>query len=225
MTGTTQDVQPFAVKDCALIALATGRRAQNLRELRDGLEAVEPGSIYHHFWGGLLRPRFDDPEYNNDFAAWARHALHDWVLAERLAVIDPTEFDDLEGLRREIVEVLEERLDERELIPWAPSDQQFHFLDSQIVVFDTRKRVARPGELMTALAGMSRSSVFYHFIDARRRQPDGCDDFRAWLRGLEGGHPELCEQLAAVDPFFSTLAETRQRLLHLLEDHFGGPAL
>jgi len=61
-------IDPFAVKDCALIAIATGERAHNLRELRDRLETTRPGCIYHHFWGGLLRPSFDDPEYQNDFA-------------------------------------------------------------------------------------------------------------------------------------------------------------
>jgi hypothetical protein len=225
MSATTSGILPFAVKDCALIALATGRRAQNLRELRDALEMVQPSSLYHHFWGGLLRPRFDEPEFNNDFAAWARHALHDWVLAERLAVIDPTEFQELEGLRRELIEVIEERLDERELIPWSRPDQQFHFLDSLIVVFDTHRRVEHPGQLVEALAGMTRSSVFYHFIDARRRTPDGIDDFRGWLREQGDGYPELCEQLATMDPFFSSLAETRQRLLELIEGHFGGPRL
>ena len=54
---------PFAVKDCALIAISTGTHAQNLRELRDRLETVHPGCIYYHFWGGLLRPQFDEPEY------------------------------------------------------------------------------------------------------------------------------------------------------------------
>jgi len=66
---------PFAVKDCALAAISTGQRAQNLKELRERLIGIHPGAVYYHFWGGALRPRFDDPEYNNDFASWARHAL------------------------------------------------------------------------------------------------------------------------------------------------------
>ena len=69
--------EPFAIKDCALVSIATGRRAQNLRELRDNIVTIHPGSIYYHFWGVLLRPSFDDPEYNNDFAVWVRHALND----------------------------------------------------------------------------------------------------------------------------------------------------
>ena len=103
MTNQSTSDELFVVRDCALIGLATGKRAQNLRELRDCLETITPGSIYYHFWGGRLRSRFDDPEFNNDFAAWARHALHDWVLAERLAVIDPTAAADLEELRRDLI--------------------------------------------------------------------------------------------------------------------------
>ncbi len=214
-------MHPFEIKDCALIALATGRRAQNLRELRQHLQRVDPGSIYYHFWGGLLRPRFDDPEYNNDFAAWARHALHDWVLAERLAVVNPTEFADLEELRQELIEVVEERLDERETIAWARLDQQFHFLTSQIVVFDTHRRLQHPRDLAAALPLLSRGSVFYHFIDARRRHEGGEDDFRVWLRGLPEDQAQLVAALAAVDPFFLTLAELRERLGAVLAAHFG----
>ena len=50
--------EPFIVKDCALIAIATGIRAQNLRELRDRLRDIDLNCVYYHFWGGLLRPRF-----------------------------------------------------------------------------------------------------------------------------------------------------------------------
>jgi hypothetical protein len=44
--------EPSAVKDCALIALGTGERAQNLRELRDRLQTTHSACIYHHFLGG-----------------------------------------------------------------------------------------------------------------------------------------------------------------------------
>lgn len=163
--------EDFAVKDCALIALATGTRAQTLRGLRDNLLGCHPGSIYYHFWGGLLHSRFEQREYNNDFAAWAAHALHDKVLAERLAVIDPTAFGDVEDLRRELIDLLEQRLDELEYLAWAQPDQQFEFLRSQIVVFDTGKRVARPENLSALVPQFSAGSIFYHFIDALASAP------------------------------------------------------
>jgi len=212
----------FELKDCALVSLATGRRAQSLGELRDNLAAVEPESLYHHFWGDMLRPRFDEPEFKNDFAAWARHALHDYVLSERLALVDPTLFESLEELRAEVVEICEERLHEVDRAVWAPRDQRFHFLTSTLVVFDTGERLEDPAELAAVVPRLPRGSIYYHFIDARRRHPDGVDDFRAWLRDRQNGYGALCDQLCEVDPFFSTLLETRETLAGIFSSWFNG---
>jgi len=213
-------MEPFGVKDCALIALATGVRAQNLRELRDGIQKVPAASLYQHFWGRLLQPRFDEPEFNNDFAAWASHGLHDKSLAERLSVIDPSDFDDLEGLRQELVETIEIRLDESEFVPWARTDNQFHFILSQIVVFDTRRRLKKPNELARRVRNLSAGSIFYHFIDARRRPPHRVDDFSAWLMGWGDTYAELLPQLAAIDPYFASLKELRRILADLFALYF-----
>jgi hypothetical protein len=169
-----------------------------------------------------LRPTFDDPEYNNDFAAWVRHSLHEPSLAERLSVIDPTDFEDIEALRYELIEVVETHLDSLETIPWTRPDQQFHFIRSQIVVFSTDQTLTEPEELVGAVSGMSAGSIFYHFIDARRRTPNGMDDFRTWLTDLGGPYLELCDLLAAVDPFFPTLHDLRQQLVSVLASFFGG---
>ena len=215
-------IEPFAIKDCALSAIATGRRAQNLRELRDGVLTVHPGSIYYHFWGGLPRPGFDDPEYNNDFASWARHRLHDTKLAERLGVIDPAEFGEIEALRQEVIDVIEERLDETEFLSWAPRDHQFHFIRAQTVVFDTRRRLENPSELAAAVPGLSVGSIYYHVIDARRRGPQGVDDFRAWLSQFGERYADLNAGLAELDPYFVTLTELRGRLSSIFSDYFKG---
>jgi hypothetical protein len=215
----------FALKDCALAAIATGRRAQNLRELRDHLLVVHPGSIYYHFWGSLLKPGFDDPEYNNDFAAWAAHALHDIWLAERLGIIDPAQYHDTEALRQELIDQIEERLDHTEFLTWAPRDRQFQFIRSQIVVFDTAKRIKRPHELAAIVPTLSVGSIFYHFIDARRRTPNGMDDFRAWLQTIDKGrYEEVCERLAGLDPYFVTLTELRDQLATILRHHLAREA-
>jgi hypothetical protein len=208
----------FAVRDCAMVALATGRRAQNLKELRAELQAVDTSSIYFHFWGVLLQPGFEEREYNNDFAEWVRHQLHDPVLAERLGVIDPSDYEDLEQLRAELCDAVEARLEEREIIAWSLPDQQFEFRRSQIVVFRTPNCIAEPADLPGALGHMSTSSLFYHFIDARRRVPEGTDDFRAWLCQWGEKYRALIDALAGVDPYFTTLVDLRQRLAALCAD-------
>lgn len=215
---------PFRVKDCALIAIATGERALTVKELHDVVARASAQSVYFHFWGGLLEPRFEEREYNNDFAAWARHALHDPVLAERLSVLDPSRCGTPDALREEVVERLEERLDESELLPWIRATRPFELLRAQIVVFDTHAYARTAAELAALVPGMSTGSVFYHFIDARRRCAGGHDDFRAWLAGFDGAHARLCERLAAVDPYFSSLTQLRDTLAALLDEHTGGSA-
>lgn len=220
MTSRTSPHGAFAIKDCALVAIATGKRAQDLREMRDRLQSIAPGSIYYHFWGGRLRPRFDDPQYINDFATWSHYQLHDETLAERLAIVDPTAFEDLESLRRELIEIVEHRLDEIQCPTWVSTDHQFHFIRSQIVVFDTGVQLAEPGDLADAVPTMSLGSIFYHFIDARRRPPQAQDDFHAWLDGFGETHSRLCTQIASIDPYSVTLNELRANLTGVFTDYF-----
>lgn len=204
---------PFIVKDCALISIATGNEAQNLRELSDRVKSVHPGCIYYHFWGGMLRSSFDEPEYQNDFAAWAWRSLHDSQLAERLAIIDPSHYRNIEDLRREVVDVVDERLAESECVPWSRSGQRFKFIRSQIVVFDTGIRINHPREMAERISRMSLGSIFYHFIDARRRTSQGKCDFTEWLQDVED---VVCEKLIkrfnCIDPYFTTLAALRHEL-------------
>ncbi|MEN6467062.1 MAG: DUF5752 family protein [Syntrophaceae bacterium] len=211
---------PFAIKDCALISLATGRRAQNLRELRERIQTIDAESIYYHVWGVLLRPSFEDPEFKNDFASWCRHAIHDDKAAEKLSIIDPTEFDTLDELRAEIIDVIEERLEEIEFVRWAQPDEQFNFVTFQTVVFDTGDKIDQPSDLPAAIKKMSVSSIFYHFIDARRRTPGRIDDFREWLHGCGPQYDEICNQVALVDPFFPSLRDLRAELADVFGKYF-----
>ena len=213
-------IKPLKIKDCDLVAIATGQRAQNLKELRNNLLTCHPGCVYYHFWGGLIRPRFVDPEYNNDFAAWASHGIHDKKLAETLGVVDPTDYKDIENLRNQLIEIIEQRLDESEYLTWSHSDRQFNFIRSEIVVFDTKHIVKNPEELAELISRLSVTSIFYHFIDARRRSPKGEDDFRNWLISVNGEYRQLCNLISQVDPYFITLNELRTQLSQIFNSYF-----
>lgn len=217
---TSGPAQPFRIRDCALAVLATGRKARLLQEFKTVLSEVEPSCLYHHFWGGLLQPRFDEREYNNDFAAWIHHGIHDAVLAERLAALDPTRFADLESLRRAVLELIDNRLDEAEQLFWIRATRQFEFMRSQIVVFDTDRRLQRPHDLASVVPLMSTSSIFYHFIDARRRTDSSHDDFGDWLAAWGSEYDGLREQLISVDPYFGSLSELRGELARVFAAYF-----
>ncbi len=211
---------PFAIKDCALIAIATGQRARNLREMVGYLQTISVDSIYYHFWGTLLRPRFDDPEYHNDFAIWAAHQIHDRILAERLAVIYPVEYNNLEDLRQELIEVIEERLDEIDFPVWAHRDRQFEFIRSQIVVFDTHRKAHYAQEFVEIIPQMSVGSIFFHLIDARRRHPESIDDFQNWLLEFGDEYAELRQKIGEIDPYYSSLSQLRNELSQMFKNYF-----
>ena len=138
---------PFAVKDCALIAIATGREARTLRELQHQLEEVDVSSIYYHFWGGLLRPRFEERQYNNDFAAWAWHQLTTmpWPKGWRWSI--PANLPSWRSCAQNCWGSSRNGSTKAEAGSLFQSDLPVQFIRSQIVVFDTQKRSTTPAEM------------------------------------------------------------------------------
>ncbi len=211
-------MEPFVVMDCTLLTRMSGLPpAMNLRELRDRITVCSENVLYHHFCETTLRPTFDDPEYRNDFAVWAKQSLGDRVLAERLGIIDPYETDSMSDLRQLLLDMIEDRLSE--LMPWVPMVRQggeFYFMEAISVVFDTLDRVSDPRKLSDAVRHMTSGSIYYHFLEALRRPPLQKDDFTAWLGGAgEAGKPFI-EAIATVDPYFKTLGELRLELASAL---------
>lgn len=218
--STPTAAAPFYVKDCALAAIATGIKARSLIEFKDKLTIVPPTSIYFHFWGGRLRTSFEHREYHNDFSSWVHDHLHDDILAERLELLNPHEFENIEELRLKIIELIEDRLDERELIPWVNSEKQFHFIKSKIVVFHTPQQINVPSELIHVIPLMTRSSLFYHLIDAARRTPNRTDDFSQWLSEFHGEYQELINAIKRIDPYLISLTDLQKRLLTITSEYF-----
>jgi len=212
----------FVVKDCALIPISTGLRASNLSEFKLALGSAPAECVYHHFWGALLQPRFDDPEFKNDFAVWVYRDLRDEVLAESLAIIDPVDYNDLEVLRTEIIDLIEQRIEQKEWLAWIPATRPFFFLRSQIIVFDTGKRADNVEELAALLPQFSPGSVYYHVIDARRRFPIGHDDFSTWLGGLGPEYEPLRRAVEEIDPYFGSLTDLRSHLCEAFNSFLKG---
>ncbi|MCH9031703.1 MAG: hypothetical protein IIB00_05530 [candidate division Zixibacteria bacterium] len=220
-TSSKNKIEPFVVKDCSLITLSTGQRAINLRELCERIAHCSLESIDYHFFATKLRPAFDDPEYPNDFAAWVSYVLHDRSLAERLGMINPFEYQDSEGLRQETLNVVEDHLSLTQHIPWTTPEHEFIFLRSQMALFETGRRISRPEDFATLAPHLSTGSVYYHFVEARRRIDDSRDDFSVWLDAFGDGYANLKEALSRVDYYFCSLSELKDRISLVFQNAFG----
>jgi hypothetical protein len=206
----------FIIQDCTLLTRTSGMPAAiNLRELRDRLTTCRQDVLYHHFCETPLVPSFVNPDYQNDFAVWALMQLSDRVLAERLGIINPYIFSDLEKLREQVLDILDERLSE---VPFAPSCQpgeEFYFTEAVTVVFDTGLRITSPEKLPAAIGNMTNGSIYYHFLEARRRPLVGLDDFSEWLVGFPD-QEAWRSALQTVDFAFFTLPDLREELVRIL---------
>lgn len=210
-------MSPFEVKDCALLVRMSGLSpAINLRELRERIAVCSDNVLFHHFCEPLLRPAFDNPDYRNDFAVWVKLYLGDRVLSERLGILDPFSMGSLEELRTVTLDILDERLSEVVAIPSAAPGDEFFFLEATTVVFDTGDRIDSPRELAAAIGGMTNGSIYYHFLEARRRTPVGKDDFTAWLREEEKKNARYIRALESIDFYFHSLSNLKEEIVAAL---------
>lgn len=210
-------MKPFEIKDCALLVRMSGLPpAINLRELRMRIAACSESVLFHHFCETLLRPTFDNPDYRNDFAVWAKLYLGDRVLAERLGILDPYSMNTIEDLRSVVLEILDDRLSEVSDISSVSRGDEFYFLEAATVTFDTGDRITHPRELAAAVRGMTNGSVYYHFLEARRRLAGGKDDFSVWLQEEPEKNRKFIDALASIDFYFYSLAELRRQIVQAI---------
>jgi len=208
----------FEVKDCAIITRMGGvGTAINLREMKERVSACSLDCLYYHFCETLIRPTFDDPEFRNDFALWAAYKLRDRALAERLGILNPYAFNDLEELRNRVIEIMEEHLSSLYYIPSVPKGDEFIFMRAATVVFDTGIVLNRPSDLLEKLPLMSRSTIYYHFIEARRRTQDRVDDFTFWMKFHPENDKGIIDALARVDFYFLNLNELKTVLINTVK--------
>lgn len=210
-------MKEFIIQDCTLLTRTSGvPPAINLRELRQRLATCKTDVLYHHFCETPLVPSFDNPDSRNDLALWALLQLGDRVLAERLGIINPYIYSNLEDLRELVLDILDERISEVPFVPSCPQGGELFFTEAVTIVFDTGGRISEPHQLPAAIGGMTNGSIYYHFLEARRRDPVGSDDFSAWLSCFPE-QESWCSALQGIDFAFYTLSELRSALVRILE--------
>jgi Family of unknown function (DUF5752) len=215
---------PFRFVGCIELLENLGVKAQDERELLEFLRQVPAASVFYHTCGAFLRHRIFVGPYANDFATWTAVHLGDRVLGERLAVVDPFDFADLEQLREELVSIVSDHLGHLRVPPRVDDGEPFHFVQSHVVEVPTGLEARTLAEFRDRLAEVEASAIHYHTVLARARLGRGAGDFAGWLRGSLG-RDDLAAAVERTDPYLSSLERVRSRLLDVLDAALdAGPA-
>jgi hypothetical protein len=205
----------FEFKQSVSIIKSTGEKAGHLRELRDGIAKISPESIYHHTYQylrkGLIR------EYTNDFAHWVGESLEEHALSERLSNIDPYTAANIDDLRRELLEVIDDYLEKFPEPRRAMERDEFHFTQTVTLVFPAGTRARNLAEFLMAIKYVDSGCMYYHFLEARTRHDEPVDDFSLWLEGALG-KKELAARVRAIDPFMHGIEGIREHIAGAIED-------
>jgi trehalose synthase-fused probable maltokinase len=203
---------------CVELHEFVGLRAEDERRLMELIEQVPLDSIYYHTHGFFLRHKFLAGIYPNDFATWAAVHVRDQALGERLAMIDPAEFADLEALRDHLVSTIDEHLRGLQIVPRiASAAEPFDFVRSRIVEIPTGVEASTLEEFRQAMLEVDVSAIYFHLVEARMRLGRDQNDFAAWLdRAL--GLSRLAAHVRDIKPYGVALERTRARLIQRCDE-------
>jgi len=209
--------RPFLFKECSVLREILGEEAYDEKRLVELLETVPLDSIYFHTHSYFLRHSYVERVYPNDFAQWVAMEVRDHVLGERLAVVDPFDYGELDALRGQLISIIDDHLSRTPIVPRVMFGEPFYFNKSLIIQVPTRIEVRTLQEFRSALSEVEVSAIYFHVFEARHRLKHEESDFSAWIHdGL--GMPDLAEKLRAINPYLGSLERVRSALLTVCDE-------
>jgi hypothetical protein len=208
----------FVFRDVINLIKATGFKASTLGELRDCIARVSEDCVFHHTYQYFLKGHIQ--EHTNDFGVWASESLEERALAEYLSNIDPYSFKSVEGLRRELLRVIDYYTanfpEPREVL----TGDEFYFNETVSFVFPAGIKARNLAEFLMAVKHVDLSSIYYHFYEARVRLRKKADDFSKWVDEVVRA-PGMARSIRAIDPFMHNIDGIREHIIQILEEGLG----
>ena len=208
---------PFRFVSCMELREVLGKRAMDEHRLLELIEEVPADSIYYHTHSYFLRHAYSQQLYSNDFATWVVLYAQDRVLGERLGVLDPFDFSDIEQLRDEILRILADHLN-HSTVPRFIVSEPFEFIRSHIIEIPLGLEARTLSEFYDALADVEIGAVYNHVCEARMRKRLQSVDFSCWLSSGEGlGLQQLALNVEQVGRLGLSLEGMRSKILRLCD--------
>ena len=209
---------PFRFVSCMELREVLGKRAMDEHRLLELIEEVPTDSIYYHTHSYFLRHAYTQQLYSNDFATWVVLYAQDRVLGERLGVLDPFDFSDIEQLRDEIVRIMADHLNHSSVVPRCVVSEPFEFIRSHIIEIPLGLEAKTLSEFHDALAEVEVGAVYNHVCEARMRKRLLSVDFACWLSSEEGlGLQDLALDVERVGRLGLSLEGMRNKILRLCD--------
>ena len=204
----------FNFVGCIEIKELLGLKANDEHKLLELIEEVPIDSIYYHTHSYFLRHYYIKGPYPNDFANWAVAQVRDRVLGEKLGSVTPSVKRDLEDIRLELVEIIDQHLAGTKITPFVIYGEPFHFMKSTIISVPTGQSVSTLDEFVDVLEMMDASAIYNHMFEARQRIKRARSDFASWIEESLG-LTTLADAIEGIDCYMYSLEGLREKLLNL----------
>lgn len=208
---------PFFFTGCWELREMVGRSARDEQQLLEGIEEIPVDSLFYHTHSFFLRHLYIAGPYPNDFATWVAIQVRDRVLGEKLGILDPYDFENLEALRTEIVNIIDEHLSQLQIIPQVVYGEPFHFMQSRIIEVPTGLEAQTLAEFRKILATVDASVVYYHNFEAIFRLMRRKGDFALWIKE-QLDLPELAQKISRIDFYMISLESVRHQIIKLCDE-------
>ncbi len=206
----------FGFVGCWELREMLGRSAHDEQQLLEAIEEIPLDSLYYHTLSFFLRNKYIAGPYPNDFATWAAIQVRDRVLGEKLSILDPYDFENLESMRAEIVAIIGRHLSLLPIIPRVIYGEAFYFMQSRIIEVPTGLEARTLPEFRDILATVDVSSIYYHCFEAMLRLGRRRGDFALWIEDqLE--NQDLAVAISNLNLFMSSLETIRHRIINLCD--------
>ena len=207
----------FTFIGCSELQESIAHQADDEKELAELIEEVPLDSIHFHTHSYFLRHGLIEGTYPNDFAQWVVMQIGDHVLGERLAVLDPFDYPDLENLREELISIIDDHLSRSPIIPRVVFGQPFHFKRSRILEVPIGLEARTLQEFRDIVTDIDVSSIYYHMFEAHFRLRRAENDFSAWLR-TSLKLTNLADRIRSINPYQGSLERLRSKLISACDD-------
>ena len=204
----------FKFNTSSLLIEITDKKATNLEEFNNILKTITDSSIFYHVHHAFREYNFAPGQYSNDLARWIVEDLEFNELAEKISSISILDYTDINSLRNDITNIIDEYKSNPIYTKSVPAGREFYFLSAISVALPTKYEVQDLDEFVAALEKVGMRSLYYHFFDARLRLGRKTNDFSNWIR-INSGNEKLARSIELLDPYFMSMDQLKNRIIEL----------